>query len=51
MLMEICKIVPLSIPLNPKNGVIKCLHCIYYCRFEIFREGFIFAKLRICEVS
>ena len=22
-----------------------------YCKFENFREGFIFAKLRICEVS
>ena len=24
---------------------------VSYCRFRNFRQGFIFAKLRICEVS
>ena len=34
-------------------GMIACftVGLLHYCRFGIFREDFIFAKLRICEVS
>ena len=34
-----------------RNRLLASLDNTAYCKFRNFREGFVFAKLRICDVS